>query len=146
MQEVKPDVVILAAARVGGIHANASRPADFLDDNLALQTNVIHSAAERWMRRRCRWTWSCRNHVGGRVAALLRGDAVINQVAQHILQRARRSSRASASTRSNISGGNRSRAALHSRRDASVCGDGGATHCVLVRELRNDAISALQGC
>jgi GDP-L-fucose synthase len=34
------------AARVGGIHANASRPADFLDDNLALQTNIIHTAAE----------------------------------------------------------------------------------------------------
>jgi GDP-L-fucose synthase len=46
MHEVKPDVVILAAGRVGGIHADASRPADFLDDNLALQTNVIHCAAE----------------------------------------------------------------------------------------------------
>src|SRR5271167_4793280 len=46
MHETKPDVVILAAARVGGIHANASRPADFLDDNLNLQTNVIHTAAE----------------------------------------------------------------------------------------------------
>src|SRR5258707_3577880 len=46
MYETKPDVVILAAARVGGISANASRPADFLDDNLALQTNVIHYAAE----------------------------------------------------------------------------------------------------
>jgi GDP-L-fucose synthase len=46
MHEVKPDVVILAAARVGGISANASRPADFLDDNLALQTNIIHCAAE----------------------------------------------------------------------------------------------------
>jgi GDP-L-fucose synthase len=46
MHETKPEVVILAAARVGGIQANASRPADFLDDNLALQTNIIHSAAE----------------------------------------------------------------------------------------------------
>ncbi len=45
MHEAKPDVVILAAARVGGISANASRPADFLDDNLAMQTNVIHCAA-----------------------------------------------------------------------------------------------------
>jgi GDP-L-fucose synthase len=34
------------AARVGGIGANATRPADFLDDNLALQTDVIHCAAE----------------------------------------------------------------------------------------------------
>jgi GDP-L-fucose synthase len=46
MHATKPDAVILAAARVGGIHANASRPADFLDDNLTLQTNVIHTAAE----------------------------------------------------------------------------------------------------
>src|SRR6516165_10602407 len=46
MHRTKPEVVVLAAARVGGIHANASRPADFLDENLALQTNVIHAAAE----------------------------------------------------------------------------------------------------
>jgi GDP-L-fucose synthase len=51
MHETKPDVVILAAARVGGISANASRPADFLDDNLALQTNVIHYAAEIGVRK-----------------------------------------------------------------------------------------------
>ena len=43
--------MILAAARVGGIHANASRPADFLDDNLTLQTNVIHTAAEIGVRK-----------------------------------------------------------------------------------------------
>jgi GDP-L-fucose synthase len=46
MHEMKPQVVVLAAARVGGIHANANRPADFLDDNLTLQTNIIHTAAE----------------------------------------------------------------------------------------------------
>ncbi|MFT4620511.1 MAG: GDP-L-fucose synthase [Dinoroseobacter sp.] len=40
----KPDVVILAAAKVGGIHANATYPVDFLADNLSLQTNVITSA------------------------------------------------------------------------------------------------------
>jgi GDP-L-fucose synthase len=40
----KPDAVILAAAKVGGIHANATYPVDFLADNLALQTNVITSA------------------------------------------------------------------------------------------------------
>ena len=40
-----PDVIILAAARVGGIHANASQPADFLYDNLAIAQNVIHAAA-----------------------------------------------------------------------------------------------------
>lgn len=40
----KPDAVVLAAAKVGGIHANATQPAEFLRDNLALQTNVIHAA------------------------------------------------------------------------------------------------------
>ncbi|MBV9522554.1 MAG: GDP-L-fucose synthase [Alphaproteobacteria bacterium] len=51
MRASRPDVVILAAARVGGIHANTSRPADFLDDNLALQTNNIHTAAEIGVRK-----------------------------------------------------------------------------------------------
>ncbi len=40
----QPEFVFLAAAKVGGILANASRPAEFLRDNLAIQTNVIHSA------------------------------------------------------------------------------------------------------
>jgi GDP-L-fucose synthase len=51
MRTTQPEVVILAAARVGGIHANASRPADFLDDNLTLQTNVIRTAAEIGVRK-----------------------------------------------------------------------------------------------
>ncbi|WP_085483986.1 GDP-L-fucose synthase family protein [Paraburkholderia susongensis] len=38
------DVVLLAAARVGGIFANASRPAEFIYENLAIETNVIHAA------------------------------------------------------------------------------------------------------
>lgn len=40
----KPDVIILAAARVGGILANDSWPADFLGDNLAIEMNVIDGA------------------------------------------------------------------------------------------------------
>jgi GDP-L-fucose synthase len=40
----KPEVVILAAAKVGGIHANNSYPAEFLHDNLVLQNNVIDVA------------------------------------------------------------------------------------------------------
>ena len=40
----KPDCVILAAAKVGGIHANNTYPAEFIYSNLAIQTNVIHSA------------------------------------------------------------------------------------------------------
>ncbi len=40
----RPAYVYLAAARVGGIHANDSRPADFIRDNLLIQTNIIDSA------------------------------------------------------------------------------------------------------
>ena len=40
----KPDIVIFAAAKVGGIHANETLPADFLYDNIALATNVIHGS------------------------------------------------------------------------------------------------------
>lgn len=42
--EQRPDYVFLAAAKVGGILANQSFPADFIHDNLAIQTNVIHNA------------------------------------------------------------------------------------------------------
>src|SRR6185295_18279756 len=44
MAEHKPEAIFLAAATVGGIHANDSRPAEFLYDNLAIETNVIHAA------------------------------------------------------------------------------------------------------
>ena len=40
----QPEYVILAAAKVGGIHANNTYPADFIYENLAIQTNVIHQA------------------------------------------------------------------------------------------------------
>ncbi|WP_221030063.1 GDP-L-fucose synthase [Actomonas aquatica] len=40
----KPDVAIIAAAKVGGIHANNTYPAEFAYDNLALATNCIHAA------------------------------------------------------------------------------------------------------
>lgn len=40
----KPDYVLLAAAKVGGIHANNTYPAEFIQQNLAIQTNVIHEA------------------------------------------------------------------------------------------------------
>jgi GDP-L-fucose synthase len=43
-QDARPEVVIMAAARVGGIHANNSRPAEFLRDNLLMQDNVIDAA------------------------------------------------------------------------------------------------------
>lgn len=40
----RPEYVFLAAAKVGGIHANNTYPAEFIRDNLAIQTNAIHSA------------------------------------------------------------------------------------------------------
>ncbi len=40
----KPDVVVMAAAKVGGIHANNTYPADFAYDNLVIATNTIHGA------------------------------------------------------------------------------------------------------
>jgi len=40
----QPDYVILAAAKVGGIKANSSYPADFIYDNIMIQTNIIHTA------------------------------------------------------------------------------------------------------
>lgn len=40
----KPEYVLLAAAKVGGIHANNTYPAEFIQQNLAIQTNVIHEA------------------------------------------------------------------------------------------------------
>lgn len=44
MQTERPDVVILAAAKVGGIIANQSYPAQFIYENLMMQSNVIHQA------------------------------------------------------------------------------------------------------
>lgn len=42
----QPDAVILAAAKVGGIHANNTYPAEFIYENLMIQANVIHQAFE----------------------------------------------------------------------------------------------------
>ena len=44
MKSTRPDEVILAAAKVGGIHANTTYPAEFIYQNLQIQNNVIHSA------------------------------------------------------------------------------------------------------
>lgn len=44
MQQQKPDVVILAAAKVGGIQANNTYPAEFIYENLMIECNVIHQA------------------------------------------------------------------------------------------------------
>ena len=47
----RPDYVFLAAARVGGIHANATRPADFITQNLQIQTNVIQAASDHGVKK-----------------------------------------------------------------------------------------------
>ncbi len=47
----KPEYVFLAAAKVGGILANNTRPAEFIYENLAIQTNIIHSAWQHGVRR-----------------------------------------------------------------------------------------------
>lgn len=47
----KPDHVFLAAAKVGGIYANNTYPAEFIRDNLMIQTNIIHEAYRNNVRR-----------------------------------------------------------------------------------------------
>ena len=47
----KPDYVFLAAAKVGGIYANNAYPAEFIHDNLAIQTNIIHEAYRHSVKR-----------------------------------------------------------------------------------------------
>jgi GDP-L-fucose synthase len=51
LQETSPDIVILAAAKVGGILANATSPADFIGDNLAIQLNVIRASHQHRVRK-----------------------------------------------------------------------------------------------
>ena len=47
----KPNIVIIAAAKVGGIHANSKYPAEFLLENLKIQTNIIEAALTEGVRR-----------------------------------------------------------------------------------------------
>lgn len=51
LQAERPDIVVLAAGTVGGIGANATRPVDFLMDNLAIEQSVIGSAFETGVER-----------------------------------------------------------------------------------------------
>lgn len=57
--EERPDEVILAAARVGGIHANNSYPAQFIYENLIIQCNVIHGAYAAGVKRLLQLGSSC---------------------------------------------------------------------------------------
>ena len=51
MQTQRPDAVILAAAKVGGIHANNSYPAEFIYENLIIECNIIHQAFRAGVRK-----------------------------------------------------------------------------------------------
>ena len=55
----KPDYVILAAAKVGGINANSKYQADFLYDNLMIETNIIHHAYQNGTKKLCYLGSSC---------------------------------------------------------------------------------------
>ena len=59
MEAERPETVILAAARVGGIQANLDAPADFIFQNLQIQNNVIDSAARCGTRKLCFLGSSC---------------------------------------------------------------------------------------
>ena len=55
----KPDVVFLAAAKVGGIHANQTYPADFIYINLQIQNNIIHNTYRVGVKKLCFLGSSC---------------------------------------------------------------------------------------
>ncbi len=59
MARETPDVVILAAAKVGGIHANTTYPADFIYENLMVECNVIHQAFAAGVRQLLQLGSSC---------------------------------------------------------------------------------------
>lgn len=50
-QKERPEILFVCAAKVGGIHANASFPADFIYTNLMIQANLIHAAAKFGVKR-----------------------------------------------------------------------------------------------
>lgn len=58
-EKEKPEFVFLAAAKVGGIHANSSYPAEFIYQNLAVQNNVIHHAYVNSVKKLCFLGSSC---------------------------------------------------------------------------------------
>ncbi len=59
MDQERPDQVILAAAKVGGIHANNTYPAEFIRDNLMIAANVIHAAHEAGVQKLLQLGSSC---------------------------------------------------------------------------------------
>lgn len=78
MLAARPDVVILAAAKVGGIHANNTYPADFIYENLMIECNVIHQAFAVGVRRLLQLGSSC--IYPGDAAQPMREDALLTGV------------------------------------------------------------------
>ncbi len=74
----KPDQVYLAAAKVGGIHANNTFPAEFIYENLMIQTNVIHAAFQAGVKKLLFLGSSC--IYPGAVAQPMREDALLTGV------------------------------------------------------------------
>lgn len=78
MEAERPDVVILAAAKVGGIHANNTYPAQFIYENLMIECNVIHQAHAAGVQRLLQLGSSC---IYPREAAQpMREDALLTGV------------------------------------------------------------------
>lgn len=78
LQDCRPDVVILAAAKVGGIQANNSYPAEFIYENLMMECNVIHQSYAAGVRRLLQLGSSC---IYPREAAQpMREDALLTGV------------------------------------------------------------------
>ena len=78
MDAERPDVVILAAAKVGGIHANNTYPAEFIYENLMIECNVIHQAHAAGVERLLQLGSSC---IYPRKAAQpMREDALLTGV------------------------------------------------------------------
>lgn len=75
-EQEKPEQVYLAAAKVGGIHANNTYPAEFIYDNLIIQANVIHAAFRNGVKRLLFLGSSC---IYPRIAAQpMREDALLS--------------------------------------------------------------------
>ncbi len=64
LDDARPDAVIMAAARVGGIHANSTLPADFLFINLMIGANVVSAAHKAGVKRLVNLGSSCMYPVG----------------------------------------------------------------------------------
>lgn len=78
MQAERPDMVILAAAKVGGIHANNTFPAQFIYENLMIECNVIHQAFDAGVTRLLQLGSSC--IYPRAVAQPMREDALLTGV------------------------------------------------------------------